>query len=202
MLSKMIFTFGFAIFGAIFTAQAGPPLICHPFAIGDAQSLPWGQNESNWDNPDPDYNVRQLSADTLRLLNDSTPVLVRMETLRRATIYGDKDHRAAAQLLAELRNRITVRPGALANFDYGYFIESLKQMTWKYKEDLTNGADGYEFVSKALAQDPDSAGMHFAGAIIDSSYKGRTVARDEHLRQARTAKSDPLLARNIGSHFQ
>src|SRR5438105_4489844 len=114
MLNKMLVTLGFATFGAIFTAQAGPPLICHPYNIGEAKSLPWGQDGANWDNPDPHFNVQQLNADTLKLLNDSTPVLVRMETLRRATIYGEKDHRAAADLLASLRNRTTGKPNALA----------------------------------------------------------------------------------------
>src|SRR5437764_4453776 len=117
MLNKMLVTLGFATFGAIFTAQAGPPLICHAFHIGDAKSLPWGQNNANWDNPDPHYNVQQLSADTLKLLNDSTPILARMETLRRAIIYGEKDHRVASDLLAKLRNRATSNANALAYFD-------------------------------------------------------------------------------------
>jgi hypothetical protein len=202
MLNKMLFTLGFATFGAIFTAQAGPPLICHPYNIGDAQSLPWGQNSANWDNPDPNYNVQQLSADTLKLLNDGTPVLVRMEALRRATIYGEKDHRAASDLLASLRSRATNQSSALANFDYGYFVESMKQMNWKYKEDLTNAADGYEYVKKALAQNPDSAEMHFAAAIIASSNPARPADREEHLRKARAARSDALLAQNLASHFQ
>jgi hypothetical protein len=197
MLNKMLVTLGFATFGAIFTAQAGPPLICHQFNIGDAKSLPWGQNASNWDNPDPKYNVQQLSADTLKLLDDSTPILARMETLRRATIYGEKDHRAAAQLLADLRSRTAGKSNALANFDYGYFVESLKQMYWKYKEDLTNGVDGYEYVSKALAQNPDSGEMHFAAALMGFSDPPRPAEREEHLRKARAIKSDPLLAQNL-----
>jgi hypothetical protein len=28
-------------------AQAGPPLICHPYEIGNAHSLPWS-NTSEW----------------------------------------------------------------------------------------------------------------------------------------------------------
>src|SRR5947209_11122658 len=104
MLNKLSVTIGVAIFGAVLTVQAGPPLICHPFNIGAVQSLPWGNSAAaGWDNPDPNYHVQQLSSDTLRLLNDQTPVLVRMETLRRAAIYGEKDHRAAAELLSSLR---------------------------------------------------------------------------------------------------
>lgn len=196
MLNKMLVTLSLATFGAIFTAQAGPPLICHAYKIGDAKSLPWGQKTTDWDNPDHHYKVQQLSADTLTLLDDSTPVLARMETLRRATIYGEKDHRAAADLLAKLRNRATSKANALADFDYGYFVESLKQMNWRYKEDLTNGVDGYEYVMKALAQTPDSAEMHFAAALMTFSNPPRPADREEHLRKAR-AKSDPLLSENL-----
>src|SRR5947209_13363725 len=98
MFNKILVTLGFAAFGAIFPMQAGPPLICHPYNIGDAKSLPWGANSANWDNPDPNYNVKGLRADTLKLLDDTAPVLVRMESLRRATVYGDQNHREAAQL--------------------------------------------------------------------------------------------------------
>ena len=66
---------------------AGPPLICHPFEIGTAASLPFGAGR-NWNSPLSTYDVNRLTADTLRLLNPETPMLVRMETLRRATIYA------------------------------------------------------------------------------------------------------------------
>ena len=169
MLKKMLVTFGFATFGAIFTAQAGPPLLCHPYNIGAAQSLPWGTSAAaGWDNPDASYNLQQLSADTLRLLNEKTPVLVRMETLRRATIYGEKDHRAVTELLSNLRKRAQ-EGNTLALFDYGYLVESIKQMQWKYKEDITNGADGYSFVTKALAREPGSVEIRNAADVIASS---------------------------------
>ena len=169
MLNKMLVTFGFATFGAIFTAQAGPPLICHPVEIGTAPSLPWGANAAaGWDNPAPGYNVQLLSADTLRLLNGKTPVLVRMETLRRATIYGEKDHGAATELLSALRKRAE-NGNTLALFDYGYFVETIQQMQWKYKEDITHGVDGSAFVTKALAREPASAGMRKAADVIASS---------------------------------
>ena len=169
MLNKMLVTLGFATLGAIFTAQAGPPLICHPVDIGTASSLPWGTNAAaGWDNPDTSYSVQRLSADTLRLLNDKTPVLVRMETLRRATIYGEKDHRAATELLSALRRRAE-DGNTLALFDYGYFVETIKQMQWRYKEDITHGVDGSAFVIKALAREPASVEMRKAADVIASS---------------------------------
>ena len=62
-------------------AFAGPPLLCHPFDIGGAASLPWGKG---WNVADRQYDTRRLSADTLGLLGAQTPVIARMETLRRA----------------------------------------------------------------------------------------------------------------------
>jgi hypothetical protein len=181
-------------------AQAGPPLICHPYDIGAAASLPWGGGGSGWDNPDPKYDVKRLAADTLALLDTNAPVLVRMETMRRAVIYGANNHDQARALLSGLHGRAVTGGSALANFDYGYLLASLGQMTWRYKEDLTGGVDGYEFVKKALAIQPDSAEMHFAAAIIASSPP-RPGDREEHLRKARAASGDALLARNVASHF-
>jgi hypothetical protein len=205
MRNFLLVTIGFAALGTMFIAQAGPPLICHPYNIGAAKSLPWGSG-SNWDNPDPAYNVKNLAADTLAILDQNPPVLVRMETLRRAVLYGSADHDAARALLAQLRNREAMaeksaKPGPSAYFDYGYFLSSLKQIEWKYKEDLSAGVDGYQFVQKALAIEPDSPEMHFAAAIMASSPP-RPSDRDEHLKKARAAKSDALLAQNLSTHFQ
>src|SRR5205085_9746344 len=68
-------------------AQAGPPLICHPFEIANAQSLPWS-NPSEWRAVKGDYDLNRLVNDTLALLTPNTPVIVRMETMRRATVYA------------------------------------------------------------------------------------------------------------------
>lgn len=200
---RNILLFTLAALGATFVAQAGPPLICHPYSIGDAKSLPWGQGP-NWDNPDPAYNLKSLASDTLAILDQSPAVLVRMETMRRAVVYGARDHDAARAVLARLRDREIAaeksgKPGAAAYFDYGYFLATLKQIEWMYKEDLTGGVDGYALVQKALALQPDSAEMHFAAAIMLSSPPRKE--REEHLRIAR-AKGDALLAQNLATHFQ
>src|SRR5207247_8015989 len=80
-------------------ALAGPPFNCHVFDIGSAKSLPWGE-QNNWLATRDDYNVAHVVADTEALLTPSTPVLVRMETLRRASIYASRDRAAAEQLVA------------------------------------------------------------------------------------------------------
>src|SRR5437667_11540374 len=112
---------GLAVLAALFTlassAEAGPPLICHAFEIGNAKSLPWG-NSQNWNSPKLGYDIAKLSEDTIALLSPDVPVVVRMETLRRAAIYGEKDERIAYGLLSRLMARAlddgaTEKPDAL-----------------------------------------------------------------------------------------
>jgi len=89
-------------------ALAGPPLLCFPFDIGAARSLPIGHG--SWRAIDPRYDVSHLADDTLALLAPQTPVLVRMETLRRATLYAADRPEVATALLARLRDRAKVPP--------------------------------------------------------------------------------------------
>ncbi|HLK17494.1 MAG TPA: hypothetical protein VKT81_01020 [Bryobacteraceae bacterium] len=193
--------FSISLLATMFVAQAGPPLICHPYAIGDAKSLPWSASTRDWDATDPAYNTQNLANDTLQLLDQSPSVLVRMETLRRAVIYGGKNHSAARALLAQLKERESAKPTANAYFDYGYFLSSMSQIQWLYKEDLAAGVDGYQFVEKALALEPNSAELHFAAALM-ATVPARTTERNEHLARARTAKNDALLTQNLATHFQ
>ena len=78
MRTMLTFSIGLALCAAAFTIHAGPPLICHPYNIGTAQSLPWGHghDEVGFDNPDPNYNTKQLTSDTLKILDAGAPVLV------------------------------------------------------------------------------------------------------------------------------
>jgi hypothetical protein len=71
------------LLGFTTSAQAGPPLICHPIEIGQAKSLPW----VDWNQKaSGGYDLKNLTRDILAILDSDTPVLVRMETLRRVTI--------------------------------------------------------------------------------------------------------------------
>src|SRR5207302_10108101 len=88
------------------SASAGPPLICHAFEIGQAKSLPLASRSWNLSGSE-NYDTRNLAKDTLEILVPDTPVLVRMETLRRATLYARKDTVAAKELLALLYARAT-----------------------------------------------------------------------------------------------
>jgi hypothetical protein len=58
-------------------AEAGPPLICHAFETGPAALLQWGRG-AGWNSPDPAYDVRRVTADTLRVLTPDAPILARM----------------------------------------------------------------------------------------------------------------------------
>jgi len=181
------------------SALAGPPLICHSIAIGNAQSLPWTSQDWNLSGSET-YNIKNLVGDTLAILNPTTPVLVRMETLRRATLYAQKDPQVARELLTKLQARSSAaetagHPDALAFFDAGYLAEAYKQ--WLGKENPATGVDGYASVKKAISlrgQDPQ---MEFAAALMTS----KDEQREHVLRAAAGAKQDPLLAQNLAKRF-
>lgn len=150
-------------------ALAGPPLLCFPFDIGAARSLPMGKG--NWHTIDRSYDVSRVVGDTLALLTPETPTLVRMETIRRATIYVAGRPDLAETLLTALRDRAKV-PSATAGaaiFDFGYLVETYRQAEPMYKHRIADisGIDGYGLVMKArmLQSDPamDRAAQFIAG---------------------------------------
>jgi hypothetical protein len=196
-LSAVIFLF---VLGFATSAFAGPPLICHPFDIGNAKSLPW--SGTGWDlSGNENYDAKNLTQDTLAILDAGAPVIVRMETLRRATLYARKDPLVAKELLTRLYQRTTgAHAEAYAWFDAGYFAAALSQWTGK-DQNPAAGIDGYSMVRKAIAlRNGQDAEMEFAAALITLS-----PARPEHQQHAQQAiagaKTDSLLARNLASHF-
>src|SRR5580765_864154 len=111
-------------------ALAGPPFTCHVFDIGSAKSLPWGGN-NNWLGMRDDYDFHHVVADTEALLTPSTPTLVRMETLRRASLYASRDRAVAEQLIAAMMSRVHAAGPtgqAIALFDAGYVVEALSEI--------------------------------------------------------------------------
>lgn len=185
-------------------AFAGPPLICHPLDIGTAKSLPW--NGTAWNLAgNENYDTKNLVKDTLAILDSGAPVIVRMETLRRATLYARKDPQAAKELLTKLYQRAKAgetagHPDALAWFDAGYLAAAYRQMFYNAPNPAA-GVDGYSLVAKALAlrgqTDPE---MEFAAALI--TLEGPQQAHQEHAQKALVgAKNDPLLARNLANRF-
>jgi hypothetical protein len=204
-----------AMLGVAGSAQAGPPLICHVISIGNAKSLPW--TGENWTlAASTQYDLKNLVPDTLAILTATTPVLVRMETLRRATLYARQDPQAAKELLTRLYARAadsdrSGRPDALAWFDAGYLVECYKEWIGKNLPHMTDGMrldpnpaanlDGYAWVTRAIALRGSDAEMEFAAALITLAGPHTNELR-EHARRARAgAESDPLLAANLSSRF-
>jgi hypothetical protein len=148
-------------------ALAGPPLLCFPFDIGAAKSLPMGRG--NWHAIDRSYDVSRLVGDTLALLTPETPTLVRMETIRRAVIYAAGHPELAETLLARLRERATipVATAGAAVFDFGYLVETFRQAEPVFKRKVAgiSGIDGYALVKKARALQDDPIMDHAAHLI-------------------------------------
>jgi hypothetical protein len=159
-------------------ALAGPPLICFPFDIGSARSLPMGH--AHWHDIDPKYDVSRLVADTLAILTPVAPVTVRMETIRRATIYASKEPGIAKALLAALQERADhpqPAAAALAVFDFGYLVETYREGQYAFKPNLlpaVDAIDGYQLVLKAEAMQKDGA-MQRAAELIQQGLPRRVT---------------------------
>jgi len=192
-------------------ALAGPPLLCHPFEIGSAKSLPW-VGEKSWDEGQPGYKLDRLVADTEALLTLSTPVIVRMETLRRAALYASTDARVASDLIKRFITRaeaseIAGKPDALAYLDAAYLAGAFNEITmmgrakeWEQRSanarEVKGRLDAYALITKSVALRPSDPAIQFAAALISADeHRGEYPA---HAAKARAGMgSDPLLARNI-----
>lgn len=193
-------------------AWAGPPLICHRFEINNAKSLPWTGGE--WREVDPSYDLNRLAPDTLALLSADTAVLVRMETMRRATVYAvwsqrDREvgmkagsDRYAEELLAALRARAKAAPGesaeaARAQFDLGYLLASYQQAGYKGNRTAMN-PEAYALVRQAGAALRDPA-VEFALALMTRT---KDPAHRGHIAKAVAGTEEgSLLARNLVKQF-
>lgn len=193
-------------------ALAGPPLLCHPFDTGGAASLPWGKH---WNDIDRRYDTARLPADTLNLLRADTPVIARMETLRRAAIYASANGGILRDIAGKLDTRAaaakTPQARALALFDAGYFAETLQDIARLQGYDMPGigkvdlhalnavlaKGDGSLRIAEALELQANDASMRFASALVASADR----RNGDYAQQARLARAgasrDRLLARNI-----
>jgi hypothetical protein len=204
LLPAMFFTIlTISIFPAV--ALAGPPLICHPLEIDGANSLPWISH--NWNlTGGESYDRKRLVSDTVSILNSNPNILVHMETLRRATLYAKTDPLVAKQLLITITagtksvSPTNAQTEAIRLFDSGYLAETYKQWLGD-QNNPAHGLDGYALVKEAIrlrgGNDPQ---MEFAAALI--SLNGPAAEHREFAQKAIAgAKSDPLLAKNLSTHF-
>jgi hypothetical protein len=188
------------LLGLTTVAQAGPSLICHAIEIGQAKTLPavdWNRRASGG------YDLKNLTRDTLAILDSGAPVLVRMETLRRATIYARQDPQVAKELLTRLQARAETaagHPEAMAWFDFGYLVATYKQWIGQGEPNPATGRDGYDLIRKAISLRGTDPEMEFAAALV--TLAGPESDHQDHARKAMAgAKNDPLLAQNLASSF-
>jgi hypothetical protein len=180
------------------SAFAGSQLLCRKYEIGSEASLPWTENQW-WGVPAPSYPREKLVADTLALLTPDRPVIVRMETLRRAAEYS-RDRELAQQLVAALMTRVLQAearkaPDAMAWFDAGY-LSATYELSGRGTP--IAGMDGYGWVTRALELRADPE-MQFAAALIRRESPDKPGA---HIASAyEGAKPGSLLARNLTAAF-
>src|SRR5262245_51599733 len=217
-VSSILITIGLLL-AMVGSSPAGPVLICKNYEIGAAKSLPWGG--SDWRSVKPDYDINRLVEDTMALLTPETPVITRMETLRRAVIYAvwsrvdrevnyaKRNDNAAQELfsrLIEASKRSAVqsankKPDPLKLFDAGFFAESWKQAYVDGSGKKPVDFDGYALVKQAIALRGNDPEMEFAAALITSVRSDKTAHRDHMQKAIAGAPEGSLLARNIVNHF-
>ena len=169
-------------------ALAGPPLICHPFEIESGKLIAWGQG-SGWNTPDRSYDIKRLVADTNAILTPDSPILTRMENMRRATIYAMRDPVIAQELLKTVMARaLATTSDGRAWFDAGYLIESYKQAeslrvdtkpelrAWA-AVDETIKVDGYNWVKKVDGDERAERGDGIRGLADDPGLAGERPSR-------------------------
>ena len=184
---------------------AGPPLLCFPFETGGANTLP--MKGGDWKTVDARYDVSHLTADTLALLAPSTPVVARMETIRRATIYASAHPQQATELLTAVQARAEAKTpdAASAVFDFGYLVETYKQASYIFSSPVkgVDAIDGYQLVLKAAALHNDPA-MEFGAAVIAQGSANAAMRAESraHLDRALAgAKADAALHASVTKHF-
>jgi hypothetical protein len=151
--------------------------------------------------------------DSLALLSPELPVIVRMETLRRAAIYSQRDQAVASGLLVRLMARALdakeSKARALARFDAGYLVETYKQAKGMIPEqgsrqprlNLAESLNGYGWVTQALQLRGEDPVMEFAASLME----GGDWPNSHFERALAGATEGSLLARNLllhsGGHF-
>lgn len=176
------------------TVRAGPPAICWRIEIGDAKSLPWGGNDSFA--KEKSYDARRVVDDTLALLDGTMPVIVRMETLRRATVYLEESAAGRDALLRALMARVldaeaAGKPSALAWFDAGYAEGCASQLR-------DHGPGGYAWVKRAKEIAGGGAEIEYACCLL-SLLSDRSAFMGHFEKALAGAKGNDLLARNLAN---
>lgn len=189
---------------ALIRASIGPPMLCTAIKIGEAHTLPAVSEVP------AGYARSKLTSETLALLEGDTPVLARMETIRRAVLLGAADSAVLLELQCKLQGRVLDAEArgkeyALAWFDAGYMAATWNQLDPERAPEvgLAEGCVGYAWVKKALAISKGQAEMEFAAAMAThpAMHKGTHELYHQHLgRAAGGAAKGSLLEQNLMAH--
>lgn len=197
----------------------GPPLLCHPFDIGDAASLPFGKGAFD---AEPGLSRKEVVDRTLTVLSGTRDATVHMETMRRAVIHladgeesrGDTQMAQVRPLLVELErlHDRAVRHHAadphdaaartdlaLTALDLAYAAGALSEFGLHVRDRETIAA----LATVATTALPDDGAVQLGGALLALSV-GDQARMYAHLDRALLAvkaapKGSSLLAHNIGA---
>jgi len=196
--------YGACVTGSTRSYLAGPPMICQGFEIGTAASLPVKEDDTR------KYDRKKLAKDTLALLASDTPVIVRMETLRRACCLLGSEPGIAKDILLQLAARALDaeakgKPDRLSWFDAGYFAASLSQLGVEMGFDAGEqmGCVGYLWIKRAVENGKPDAGIEFGAALAThpAMHKGTQETYEKHLQTAaKLAEKGSVIEKNILSH--
>jgi hypothetical protein len=195
-------------------ARRGPPLLCHPFAIGDAATLPVVDEQGRIV---PTDDAGRLVGRAVGLLDEGDHVLAHLETLRRAVLALTADAGPEAVgpdlLVAALTARVqataaredaaaqggwtpsaaTTRRGALTRLDLAVALEALSEAGFPR---AAPGAVRAR-LDRALAVLSGDGAARLAASLVAFGQGEQDLAWP-HLQAAlAAARDDPLLERNV-----
>lgn len=204
MNRKMIGLVASIVLAAAGGTMAGPPLLCFPYEIGNAKSLPWGEKPFD---QSKGYDKSKVVEDTLSLLKTERNTLVRMETLRRAAVYIGQDWTQAMNLLGKLSlialdQEAASKPSAEAWFNVGYLAATFTQSgaDIKWHAGQANGADGYAYIKKAVELSPNDGAIQFGAALVVFEHDNSKFK--DHLSKAiAIAEPGSDLAKSIENNY-
>ncbi len=185
----------------------GPPLICFPWEIGSAKSLPWSTAAEGMD-VDPKYKSESLVTDTLTILDESKDPLVHAETLLRAAIYAsrfDTDKKArgnsymtaiALQVMDRgLRAACAGNSDPLRWLDVALVFGIDRNMSGSLQNLQPNATAGESYLNRAIDLSKDDGAMHLLAAAfwLDTPNPNASalIAKHYEMALARTQEKSP-----------
>jgi len=195
------------------TPAFGPPLLCHPFELDGATSLPFGKGPFD---ADPDLARSRVLPLAISLLAASDDTTVHMETVRRlvVTLGGDphssgdrrtalrpviealseRHQRAVSEMASHPLDARARRAVALTGLDLAYACGAAADFGATMRDDRETAA----LATTAVALCPDDGAVHLFAAMLAMS-QARTEQMYRHLDSAlvRAVDEDGMLCRNI-----